>query len=270
MSREFVASFFTLTGNGFGEPPRHDFTARCRAAADAGFAGIGVHVDDADRVGLPQMRAVLADTGLRVVEIEFITGWATGDDTTEVEQRVYRVAEVLGGRHVSVGQFAPGDSLEMSLAAERLTAMARRAADHGLLLAVEPFAWSPIRDVRTALDVLDAADAPNAGLLVDVWHFFNGGSTLDQVRRVAAVQLNNGPRVSHDFLRHARASRWLPGRGQLDAAGLVRRVEETGYDGPYCVEVNYPEFRSMPVAEAARVAFDDSAELVRTATATAP
>jgi hypothetical protein len=31
----------------------------------------------------------------------------------------------------------------------------------------------------------------------------------------------------------------------------VRRLEAIGYDGPYCVEVNYPEFRSMPVAEAA-------------------
>jgi sugar phosphate isomerase/epimerase len=267
VSREFVASFFTLTGNGFGEPPRHGFAARCRAAADAGFAGIGVHVDDADREGLPQMRAVLADTGLRVVEIEFITGWATGAETSEMERRVYRLAEVLGGRHVSIGQFAPGSNLDVFLAAKRLTAMARRAADHGLLLAVEPFAWSPIRDVRTALELLDAADAPNAGLLVDVWHFFNGGATLDQLRRVAAVQLNNGPRVSDDFLRLARATRWLPGRGELDAAGLVRRLEAIGYDGPYCVEVNYPEFRSKPVAEAARAAYDDSAELVRTATA---
>jgi sugar phosphate isomerase/epimerase len=212
------------------------------------------------------MRAVLADSGLRVVEIEFISGWATGADTSAVERRVYQVAELLGGRHVSVGEFPPGDTLDIPGAADRLAAMARRAADHGLLLAVEPFAWSPIRDVRTALQLLDAADAANAGLLVDVWHFFNGNATLSQLRRVAAVQLNNGPRVHDDFLRHARATRWLPSQGELDAAALVRQLARIGYDGPYCVEVNYPEFRSMPVIDAARLAFDDSATLVRTAT----
>ena len=34
-----VASFFTLAGAGFGEPPRHGFAQRCEAAAGAGFTG---------------------------------------------------------------------------------------------------------------------------------------------------------------------------------------------------------------------------------------
>lgn len=46
---ELVAGFFTLTGAGFGEEPRHAFTERCRAAAAAGFAGIGLHADDLPR-----------------------------------------------------------------------------------------------------------------------------------------------------------------------------------------------------------------------------
>jgi hypothetical protein len=86
---------------------------------------------------------------------------------------------------------------------------------------VEPFAWSPIRDVRTALELLDATDAPNAGLLVDVWHFFNGGAPLDQLRQVAAVQLNNGPRVSDDFLRLASATRWQPEPDQRRTAPIL-------------------------------------------------
>ena len=75
-----VASFFTLTGAGFGEPPRHGFAQRC-AAARAGFTGIGLHVDDLPRtvaagLSVADMRAVLADHALAVVEIEFVGGWA--------------------------------------------------------------------------------------------------------------------------------------------------------------------------------------------------
>jgi sugar phosphate isomerase/epimerase len=72
-----VASFFTLSGAGFGEAPRHSFVERCRAASAAGFTGIGMHVDDLARtvasgLDVAGMQAVLADTGLRVVEIEFL------------------------------------------------------------------------------------------------------------------------------------------------------------------------------------------------------
>ena len=55
MRRELVASFFTLSGGGFGEPPRNTFIERCEAAAAAGFTGIGLHADDLPRT--PQRRA---------------------------------------------------------------------------------------------------------------------------------------------------------------------------------------------------------------------
>ena len=47
---ELVACFFTLSGGGFGEPPRHGFEQRCEAAAAAGFSGIGLHIDDLARI----------------------------------------------------------------------------------------------------------------------------------------------------------------------------------------------------------------------------
>jgi len=66
------------------------------------------------------------------------------------------------------------------------------------------------------------------------------------------VQLNDGPRVHGDHLRHARAARRLPGEGELDVVGLLGAVLRTGFTGPWCIEVNTPEFRALPVDEAAR------------------
>lgn len=263
---ELVASFYTLSGAGFGEPPRHSFAQRCEAAAAAGFSGVGLHVDDMARTlasGLDAdgMRVVLADTGLRLVEIEFLGGWALDPDEAALARTVEGVEVVaagLGGRHVSAGEFRAGD-LDLDAAAARLGTLARRLGERGLLVAVEAFPWSALPEVGTAVEVLRRAGADNAGIMVDVWHFFNGGADLDVLAdlpdvRVAAVQLNDGPRVHGDFLRHARAARRLPGEGELDVVGLVRAVQQTGFDGPWCVEVNTPEFRALPVNEAAKAA----------------
>jgi sugar phosphate isomerase/epimerase len=248
-----VASFFTLTGSGFAEPPRHGFAQRCRAASDAGFAGIGLHTGDPARTDVDGMRAVLADTGLELVEIEFLGGWALDVDEPALEASVTAieaVAGAFGGRHVSAGEFR-GGRLDLDAAAERLAALAARLAP--LLLAVEPFPWSALPDAGTAVELLRRAGAPNAGLMVDVWHFWNGGADLDLLTGPpAAVQLNDGPLVHEDFLRHARAARMLPGEGDLDVTGLVRAVHATGFDGPWCVEVNTPDFRALPVDEAAK------------------
>jgi sugar phosphate isomerase/epimerase len=222
------------------------------------------------------MRAVLADHALAVVEIEFVGGWALDpvglDDALAA---VEAVADAFGGRHVSAGEFRGIDAgvLDHAAAGRRLGTIARRLADRGLLVAVEPFPWSALRDVATAAEVLRRADAANAGLLVDVWHFWNVGASVEQLidlpgAGVAAVQLNDGPRVAPgtpaaDVLAVARAHRRLPGEGELDVGALLAAVRTAGFVGPYCVEVNTPGFRALPLGEAAARAHDSAVAVLR-------
>ncbi len=204
---DLVASFFTLTGAGFGEPPRYSFAQRCEAAAAAGFAGIGLHTADLARTreagtGSGEMRAMLRGHGLKLVEIEFVGGWAVSDPDVDPARsassgasgsaelpdplrrtlaEVEDVADALGGRHVSAGEFRGGEewTLDPDAAARRLRAIAERLAGRALLVAVEAFPWSAIPDVDCAVDLLRRAAAPNAGLMIDVWHFYNGGAKLE-------------------------------------------------------------------------------------------
>ena len=263
-----VASFFTLAGSGFVDPPRHGFAQRCRAAADAGFIGIGLHAGDLPRtvaggLDVDGMRAVLAECGLRVVEIEFLGGWAVDGPDDGLVAGIEAVADAFGGRHVSAGEFrpAPDGGLDLDAAAARLAALAARLGRRGLLVALEAFPWSALPDPGTALELLRRAGAGNAGLMIDVWHFYNGGARPELLAgcpagTVAAVQLNDGPLVHTDFLRHARVRRRLPGTGELDVVGLIRAVRDTGFTGPWCVEVNTPEHNALPIAEAAGQAAD--------------
>jgi sugar phosphate isomerase/epimerase len=280
---DLVASFFTLSGAGFGEPPRNSFVERCEAAAAAGFSGIGLHADDLPRtvaggVDIGEMQSVLRINGVELVEIEFLGGWALppAQDASPATwvRGIEAVAEALGGRHVSAGEFRGDVALDtdgaIDTAATALRINADRLASHELLVAVEAFPWSAVSTVDLATELVRRSGAPNAGLMIDVWHFYNSGADLEALQDlpgagVAAVQLNDGQRVHEDFLRHARAGRELPGQGELDVKGLIRAVRRAGFDGPFCVEVNTPDFRALPVHEAARQAADSAAEVLRSA-----
>lgn len=275
---DLVASFFTLSGGGFADPPRNTFIERCEAAAAAGFSGIGLHADDLPRtlaagVDVGEMQAVLRINGLQIVEIEFLGGWVLGEGgaLAPTLSGVEAVAEAFGGRHVSAGEFRGDERLDtdaaLTAAAESLRANADRLARRGLLVAVEAFPWSALANPGIAVEIIRRAAAPTAGLMIDVWHFFNSGATVDQLTDlpgagVVAVQLNDGPLVHDDFLTHARAQRKLPGEGELDVVGLIRAVQRTGYVGPYCVEANTAELRALPVMEAAKRAADAATEVL--------
>jgi len=43
---KLTASYVTLAGAGFAEPPRFTFRQRCEAASAVGFARIGIHLND--------------------------------------------------------------------------------------------------------------------------------------------------------------------------------------------------------------------------------
>ena len=278
-----VASFFTLSGAGFVEPPRNTFIERCEAAAAAGFTGIGLHSDDLPRtiaagVDVGEMQAVLRNNGLALVEIEFLSGWAfSSSDSGGISPTlagIEAVADALGGRQVSAGEFSGDSPLDtedaLDSAAKALRANADRLAQRGLLVALESFPWSALTNTRIAIDLLRRAAAPNAGLLIDVWHFYNGGGHPDQLvdlptAGITGVQLNDGPLVHENFQQHARAERQLPGEGELDVVGLIHAVRRARFTGPYCVESNTPEFRNLPVAEAARRAADSATTVLRSA-----
>lgn len=281
----YVASFFTLSGSGFGQPPRHPFTERARAASEAGYAGIGLHLNeltdpawnelntaDPSKV-LAHMADTLQATGLDIVEIEFIGGWCGGPGNPAVAQAAELVGEVgrrlatdtVGGHHVSVGEFASGPRADPQLAGRGLAELASLLEGTGYIPAMEAFAWSEILDYRLVRDIRAAAGA--GGALADTWHAFNTGGTTDGIAAggmgpICAVQLNGGYRVHEDFLANARSTRRLPGDGDLDGEGFVRAVRAAGFDGPWCVEVNYPEFRALDAASAARSSLSAAQTLV--------
>jgi sugar phosphate isomerase/epimerase len=259
-----TASYVTLAGAGFTEPPRFTFRQRSEAASAAGFARIGIHLNDLTTLKPTDVADILSDNDLELGEIEFFAGWVGPGSESTNQSTLAKVRELAvstgGGDHLSSGDFV-GDPLDIDGAAARLKRAAETVADVGLNIALEAFAWSAIDSVPTASALLARVDADNAGHLLDVWHVYNTGSTTESiadldVTTVAAVQLNDGPRVHENFMWNARNTRLLPGEGELDVRGFVEALRSIGYDGPFGIESSYPEFRALDVGEAAARAFD--------------
>ena len=77
---DLIASYYTLSGAPVGHPARFSLEARVAAAATAGFTAIGLAVEDYQACrerGLSPatLRQILADSGIVVAELEFLTNW---------------------------------------------------------------------------------------------------------------------------------------------------------------------------------------------------
>lgn len=256
-----------LVWDHFSRPRADDPVAKVRAAADAGFAAIGMYLGQwatlqADPAQLELVDAALDETGLVVANIETLRGWAVPSATTEAylqqEALAFAMADHWGCRYVQVIGDAEGPLDE---AAAGFAALCDRAADHGLLVGLE---WVPsmtnITDAPTALRIVLEADRANGGLCVDSWHFTRSTNDLDHLRaipgdKVVSTQWNDGtvaPQES-DYYTDCLANRVPPGEGEFALVDIIRILDAAGSRAPVGVELCSAELWAGPVDVAARV-----------------
>lgn len=246
-----------------------DFDLRVRAAAEAGYVGIGLWLGDYRRLRAEgrtdaELRAVLDEYGLRVFEYEALRGWAASGAELQAsradEADLFRMAEALGpgGTMQVLGPF-PG---RVDEAAEALAGVCERAAEHGLRAAIEFLPeMTNIVDARSAWELAEMSGSANAGLCVDSWHHFRGANDLDMIaavpaERVFVVQVNDGPRLRDDadYYTDCTTNRLPPGDGDLDLTSFVATLEAMGFTLPYSVEVLSADLqRRLPARELAHL-----------------
>jgi sugar phosphate isomerase/epimerase len=275
---DLIASHYSISGADVMKPARHSFAQRVAAVAAAGFAGIGWTPEDYDAcrgagVSDADMHAILNDHGITVAELEFVSDWAHGGERAaaarQTEDRMYRMADLFGPRHMNVGELrAATEMVRPEAAAERFAALSDRAAAHGLLVAIEFLPWTGIPDPKTAWEICRLAGRANGGLLVDSWHYFHSGADAATLRtvpaeQIVAIQFDDAARIAPaaDML-YDTLHRSMAGEGVFDLVGFIRLLDEIGVRAPISVEIISPEQQQRPIAEAARIAHDTSAAVI--------
>lgn len=260
-----------------GTVPQATFVERCAAAAEAGFTGVSLFLDDLKRARTEgcsdaDVRAVLRDNGLAVAELDPLMSWLPGSggdgDASAAalglfgygEADFHAAADLVGARSINAVLYTE-EELPRDAIAEAFAGVCDRAKEHGLLVHLEFLPWTQVRDLPTALAIVEGAGRANGGVLLDAWHHFRSGvenAALEPAaKQVLAIQLDDAPaRAEDDPVAETMQRRLLPGEGDANVVEIVRRLDAGGCQAPVGVEVFSTELQRLPVREAARRAAD--------------
>ena len=246
-----------------------DFKDRVSADAKAGFKGIGLkEVDLAhilERWSLKEMRRIVDDNGIAHVELEFLTDWFPEDEkkrkSDRTKQMLMIAAEALGAGHIKIGDFDM-HVIPMSPLIESFSAPCAEAASHGTKILFELIVDAMLRTLPETLEMVEGAGAANGGIMIDLWQVVKLGIPYEDLARIPAryllgVELNDGTlqcpwSLHEDTINHGR----LCGEGEFDVKGFVNCLLNSGYSGPWGIEMLSEDLRKKPLEEAAARAFN--------------
>lgn len=233
---------------------------RIELAAAAGFRGVSLFMDDLMGVDEARLRARLADLGLAVAELDPVLTWVPGVEAGGAGFERWsvddflRAAERVGARSLNAVCFAPG--VPEAALVEAFAALCDRASEVGVPVHLEFMPISGVRDLAAALRIVDGAGRPNAGVMLDVWHFVRSRSSRAQLAsnasKVIALQLDDCPAEPEpNLIAETLNRRLMPGEGDADVVGLLRLLDAGGCTAPLGVEVFAEELVALAPARAA-------------------
>jgi sugar phosphate isomerase/epimerase len=265
---ELLASYWTICG---GAEPHTDhewspfaLRERAEAAARAGFTGLGIwHADllhVLERHSLAEIRSILADNGIRHLELEFLTDWFLDGERRQASDALRATllesAAALGARHIKVGDFFDSP-VSMPRLIESFAGLCHEAAEHGTRVAFEVMPFSVIDSLRDALTLVEGAGAANGGICIDLWHMVKLGIPYEEVAAIpgqylTSIELNDGfleTPAGMTLHEETIGHRQFCGEGEFDVRGFVSRMRAAGYDAPWGIEVLNAAHRELPLAE---------------------
>ena len=261
---------------------------RLEPARRAGFKGVSLMGADyqqmvAQGVTPQDLRARAADQGLAVTEVEGIYLGLPGREPGPtmppslaallkgMDADTYLpVAEAAGASSITVIDMFDG-AVELDAATEAFAGICDRARDFGLTVQLEYVVGGGVATYADACTIVRRAGRDNGGLMIDSWHLFRGGVSIDELAqtpgdRVFGVQINDGPEPTDaDPLREMTKGRLLPGEGIFDLAGMIRALDAIGSRAPISIEVFSDKLGALPADKTAQLCAETTHSVLKQA-----
>ncbi|AQM66797.1 4-hydroxyphenylpyruvate dioxygenase [Vibrio campbellii] len=239
---------------------------KMHAAAKAGFHAIEIFEND-----LTQYRGSAADVkriadsmGLDILVLQPFRDMEGMPEELrrkkyKMMERKMELAHQLGTKRLMMcSNVNPLSTNNLDRCAEDLYALAELAKREDMELGYEALAWGRhIADYDDAWNLVKMVDHPNLGVVLDTFHMFARGNTLDTLRndipveKIALVQVADAPKMQMDILQYSRHYRCFPGQGDFPVIDFVKTLKDKGYDDYLSHEVFNDEFRSSSPKEKA-------------------
>ncbi len=250
-------------------------TDKINIAAEAGYAGIELWHDEIDeyvRAGgvLSDLRKSLDDHGLAVPTTIYLAGWfeTTGDEYRRVLDECKRRMEqsvVLGAPYIIAGP--PGGTADVAVGAAHYRELLAIGRDIGVMPAMEFLGFvEQLNTIEDALDVMMRAEDDKATTVVDPFHIFRGGGSVESLAKLSEPQIavshfNDVPATPARELQHDR-DRVMPGEGEFDLRRYVDLLRQIGYNRFLSLELFREDLWAENPLEVARIGLDKMRSVV--------
>lgn len=177
-----------------------------------------------DQAEMRATKAKLAETGIKVWDIEL----ARMDPTNNAESYfpMLQATAELGARHV-ICQLPDPDRAR---AHDRFATLCDYAKKLDITVNLEFPWWTETGNLETATTVLSAVQRSNAGMLIDMLHFFRSNSSLEALKKLPREWFHfahvcdgvaENPMDIDGILHEARSYRLFPGEGDFKVSDIL-------------------------------------------------
>ncbi len=216
---------------------------KIRIAAQAGYEGIELWHDDIDAYlasggSLEDIRKAVDDAGLAVPTTIYLAGWfdSTGEEHAAALEECKRRMEqsvALGAPYIIAGP--PMGAADYDLGAANYRELLEIGVEMGVRPAMEFLGFvEQLNTIEDALEVMKKSGRPDATTVIDPFHIFRGGGSVESIAKLTASQIA----ISHfndtvaDPPREQQhdPDRVMPGDGVFDLKRYVALLDQIGYD----------------------------------------
>ncbi|MEM9424210.1 MAG: sugar phosphate isomerase/epimerase family protein [Spirochaetota bacterium] len=238
-----------------------------RIAAEAGFQGLELHTEKLWRYlraggTAADYKEAARRWGISITAIDIIgdVEWTGREAQTRLRKQAHelcRFAQEVGCPLIQLNAFCALDGLSLEqnleITAQNISQLCAIGRDYGVGFQYEGAAWAPIHSLRDCVRLVDMANAPNLGLVIDFWHLWaSRGATPQELatldlRYIFGVHVCDGLRPPLNpegkiaaWEDESTYRKFLPGEGDLPVTDWINAVKNTGYTGSYSGEILNP------------------------------
>jgi sugar phosphate isomerase/epimerase len=144
------------------------------------------------------------------------------------------------------------------LTAKNLKVLGEIGRAHHVRFFLEALTWTPLHKLEHAIEVVDAAEQDNIGLVVDFWHLWDSGATPEQVAKVDKDIIycvhfcDSLEQWGERGTFEQRGRDVWTGGGRIPLKEWVDATLATGFDGCWSCELLSPKYWELDPWQTAR------------------
>jgi len=255
-----------------------------RLAAKVGYGGTDINLAGAMKEGLDATKALLAETKLRPSYTNLPVNATRGDEDAfqkgmETLEDQVKFAAAIGCSRMMVvmppATQTPKEELRQTLK-RRFEAVGAVLSKHNLRCGFEflgPLQFrqrAPHEFIWQMNEMVDFAKecGPSFGVVLDVWHWYHSGATLQDIRRagnsrIVLLHLSDAAKQPPEDVRDNQ--RLMAGEGVIDLVGIFKTLREMGWEGSVSPEPLGRIPKEMSAEDGAKLGLETAQAVMRKA-----